>query len=205
MMTSVGERSLRGSAGRLESIYRRVAGRRVAVLCHSHPQYGGSMFDKVLHQVACTLHDAGVSTLRFNLRGTGASEGRFEGGVGEADDVGSAIDHAAGDHDDVVVVGFSFGAWVGLRVGLGHPRVSRLVGLAIPVDVFDFSFLDGDRKPTLLVQGERDEWGSLAAVESHVTRIGPHVRLQVVSGADHFFHGNLAAVTEAVAGFVAAD
>ncbi len=165
-----------------------------------HPHYGGSMFDKVLHATSCALHDAGISTLRFNLRGAGRSEGRFEGGEGEAQDVRAAIDHAARDHDGVIVVGFSFGAWIGLRAGMDDPRVRGLVGLAMPVDVYDFSFLRLATKPLLLVHGDRDEWGAVANV-TRVSGAGEHARLEVISGAGHSLAGRLDAVTAAVVDF----
>jgi alpha/beta superfamily hydrolase len=193
---------LRGPTGRLEAIYRRVTRVRAAVFCHSHPGNGGSMFDKVLHAVACALHDAGVSTLRFNLRGIGESDGRFDGGLAEGDDVRSAIDHAARDHDDVAVVGFSFGAWLGLRVGLEDARVSRLVGLAVPIDVLDFSYLSACSKRMLLVQGERDKWGAVGTLRSALPRIGNDARLHVISGGDHWFGSELRPVVAAVVEFL---
>lgn len=199
------ETCLIGPAGRLEAIYRALPGaRRIAVLCHSHPQYGGSMYDQALHRVACGLHAAGVSTLRFNFRGTGGSEGAFDGGEGEADDVRAAIGHAAADHPEVALVGFSFGAWVGLRVGADDRRVMRMVGLGLPVDVFDFAWLADVAKPLLLVHGDRDVWGALARVHDHVARIGGPVRLEVVPDSDHVFRGHLDRVAAATVEFVGA-
>lgn len=189
--------ALHGPAGRLDAVYRPLPGARAAaVLCHAHPQHGGSMFDPVLHRVACSLHAAGLSTLRFNFRGVGGSEGRFDGGVGEVDDVRAALDLAARDHAELAVVGFSFGAWVGLRAAAADERVARLVGLGLPA-VFDPAFLAAVARPRLLVQGERDDWGDLAALR----RTG--AALTVVPGADHFFRGHLDAVAAATVAFLA--
>lgn len=195
-------RSIPGPSGRLEAIYRPLPGARAAaVLCHSHPQRGGSMYDGALHRVACALHAAGVSTLRFNFRGVGGSEGSFAAGVGEVDDVRAALDHAARDHAGLAVIGFSFGALVGLRAGAEHPRVRRLVGLSAPVGAFEFSYLAASDKPLLLVQGTDDEWGPLADAEAQVAAL-PCARLHVVPGGDHFFRGRLDDVAAATVAFV---
>lgn len=193
-------RPLIGPAGRLGCIYRALPGARAAaVLCHSHPLRGGSMYEPLLHRVACALHAAGVSTLRFDSRGVGESEGRFDDGVGEVEDVRAAIDFVAGEHAEVAVVGFSFGAWVGLRAGLGEPRVGRLVGLAAPLDALDFAYLGAPWKPLLLVHGDCDEWGSAATVRA---RAGGPTRVEIVAGADHFFRGRQDAAAAATVAFL---
>jgi hypothetical protein len=197
-------RAIAGPCGRLEAIYRPLPrARAAAVLCHSHPQRGGSMYDGLLHRVACALHAAAISTLRFNFRGAGGSDGHFDAGVGEVDDVRAALDHAARDHAELHVVGFSFGALVGLRAGIDDPRVVRLVGLAAPVGASDVSFLAACRLPLLLVHGERDEWGPLADVQSHLPTFGANARLHVVPDADHSFRGRLDAVAAAVVVYLA--
>jgi len=205
-VTSPANALLHGPAGPLEAAYRALPGaRRVAVLCHSHPQYGGSMYDRVLHRVACGLHAAGVSTLRFNFRGVGDSAGAFDGGDGEADDVRAAIDMAARDHAEVVLIGFSFGAWVGLRVGAGDPRVGRMVGLGLPVDVFEFAWLTEVRRPLLLVHGTSDGWGAIDKVRALAAACGDAVGLAEVPGSDHVFRGHLDAAAAAAVAFAAAD
>jgi len=100
-------------------------------------------------------------------------------------------------------VGFSFGAWVGLRVGADDPRVSRLVGLGIPVNVFDFSYLEGIAKPLLLVHGGQDEWGALATVQTLVATMHTKVRLEVIPGSDHFFRAHFDTVAASVVAFLA--
>ncbi len=190
-----------GPAGRLEAIYRVMPGARTAaVLCHSHPQHGGSMYDRLLHRVACALHAAGVSTLRFNFRGAGASEGSFDGGAGEQDDVRAAIELAARDHRGLALVGFSFGAWIGLRVGAADPRIGVMVGLGTPTGFFDCSYISEVTRPLLLVQGEHDEWGPPASTARLASNAG--TRLQIVAGADHHFREQLDAATAATVEFL---
>ncbi len=139
--------------------------------------------------------------LRFNFRGVGASEGSFDEGRGEREDLGAMIDHLALEHEELVVAGFSFGAWVGLDVGARDPRVGRLVGLGLPVNVYDAGFLRGVAKPMLLVHGDRDPFGDLDRVRAVVADAGERARLVTVEGADHVFTGRLEAMMEAVTSF----
>ncbi|MBI2370018.1 MAG: alpha/beta fold hydrolase [Deltaproteobacteria bacterium] len=179
---------------------------RLAVLCHPHPEYGGTMHNKVVYYAARTLREAGFGVLRFNFRGVGRSTGSFAHGEGEQEDVRAALDYLAGRFPmrDVWVAGYSFGAWVGLRVGCADPRVSTLVGIGIPTKTAEFSFLRDCRKPVLLVQGSQDEFGDPAALQSlYEAAPGPKA-LAWIEGADHFFEGRLDEVTAALASFVRA-
>ncbi len=119
--------TFQGPAGDLEAIYRegQIDSTRVAVVCHPHPQHGGTMHNKVVHRAAKAFESVGYPTLRFNYRGVGRSEGLFDDGLGEADDVKAAINWLAAERpgSDVVLCGFSFGAVVGLSVGAADERV----------------------------------------------------------------------------------
>jgi hypothetical protein len=202
MSADDGEIFLRGPAGRLEALLKRHPGARAAALvCHPHPQHGGTMYNKVAYRAGRALSAAGLTVLRFNFRGVGASEGRWDEGRGEREDVAAMLDHAARDHDNLVVAGFSFGAWVGLDVGARDPRVSRLVGIGLPVNVYDFGFLRAVGKPTLLVHGDRDTWGDVDRVRALAADAGPRARLEVLAGADHFFEMHLDALMTAVTAF----
>ena len=115
----------------------------VAVVCHPHPLFGGTMHNKVVFQAAKALHQRGATVLRFNFRGAGQSEGEHDHGRGEQDDVRAAIDYLAAEFPGrpILLAGFSFGSWVGLRVGCEDARVTQLIGLGLPVDNIDMSFL----------------------------------------------------------------
>lgn len=191
---------LHSTAGPLEAIYRKIAGARAAaVLCHSHPEHGGSMYDPLLHRIACGLHAAGVSTLRFNFRGTGGSAGRFDGGAGEQDDVRAALDLVARDHAEVALVGFSFGAWVGLRVGADAKNLRAMVGIALPSGLLDCSYIAEIAGSLLLIQGEHDEWGPPAVTAAHMR--DPQ-DLMIVPGAGHHLREHHAPVAAAVVEFL---
>lgn len=204
-MTRTFHRSLflKGPAGRLEASLwtpARDAGVLSAVVCHPHPLYGGTLHNKVVFAAARALAGAGMPVLRFNFRGAGLSEGKHDAGRGELDDVRSALDLLAGEYPGrpILLAGFSFGAWVGLRVGCGDSRVAELIGLGIPVNGSDLSFLLECEKPKLFLHGSRDEHGEIGKVKELVRQMPPPVRLVVVEGADHFFTGQLPRVSVAI-------
>jgi alpha/beta superfamily hydrolase len=195
---------LKGHAGRLEALLWTTATagapRLVAVVCHPHPLYGGTMHNKVVFQIAKGLHRLQIPVLRFNFRGAGLSEGQYDKGVGEQDDVSSAVDYLAGEYHKVpmLLAGFSFGASVGLRVGCSDGRVTELVGLGLPADDSDLNYLKGCSKPKLFLQGEQDQFGSKENVQALVDAMQEPKRLIFIEGADHFFSGMLAQVNEAL-------
>jgi alpha/beta superfamily hydrolase len=154
----------------------------------------------VVYRVAKSLHHLGLPVLRFNFRGAGRSEGAHDQGRGEQADVAAALDFLAAEFPGkpVVLGGFSFGAFVGLRVACTDARVARVIGLGLPVNRWDMSPLRDCVKPKLLIQGGNDEYGSAANVESLFVSLGEPKRLVIVPGADHFFAGGLERVDEAI-------
>jgi len=196
-----------GPAGRLEALLWTSARPNppvAAVICHPHPLFGGTMHNKVVFRVARSLDRLGLPTLRFNFRGTGLSEGAHDRGRGEQDDVRAALDFLAAEFPRVplLVAGFSFGCWVGLRVGCADARVIELIGLGAPVNDSDFSYLSSCEKPRLLIQGEEDPYGSPAKlkvlVESFPEAVRRETQIVVVPAAGHFFAGALDQVDRAV-------
>ena len=127
------------------------------------------------------------------------------GGEGERDDVRAALDYLAANFPGlpVCLMGFSFGSWVGLAVGATDPRVSTLVGLGVPVNMSNFDFLHGVRKPKLILQGTRDQFGSVAQVTELYDSLAEPKQIHWVEGADHFFAGKLDEVQEVLRQFLA--
>ena len=122
------------------------------------------MHNKVVYQTAKTIHRFGLPVLRFNFRGVGLSEGTHDNGKGEVSDALAAIDFVAEEYPGVslLLAGFSFGSWVGLRAGCGDARVTELIGLGLPVgnlELQNFSYLETCDKPKLLASGEFDQFG----------------------------------------------
>jgi alpha/beta superfamily hydrolase len=188
---------LEGPAGRLEAILWTPPAAAhpplAAVVCHPHPLFGGTMHNKVIYQTAKSLDAFGIPVLRFNFRGAGLSAGVHDRGVGEQGDVHAALDFLASKFPGVPVLlaGFSFGSWVGMRVGCEQPRVSYLTGLGIPVNSTDFSFLRECAKPKLFVHGSNDEFGAIEKVKALVPTLPGDNLLVIVEGVDHFFAGKL--------------
>src|SRR5712691_5549640 len=193
--------------GRLEAILKEPrAGsiRGVALVLHPHPLFGGTMHNKVVFRAAAALNDAGLIALRINFRGVGQSTGTHDEGYGERDDVRAGLDYLAANYPgrEITLCGFSFGARVGLEVGIDDERVRRLISIGTPVDKYDFSFLEQCHKPILFVQGDRDEYGDVEDLRKLVKKLSAHApaQLRVIEGAGHFFDDHLdelkAAITE---------
>lgn len=191
-----------GPAGSLEAHYREGSARPplLAVLCHPHPQYGGRMDDAVLGVLARVLDDAGASVLRFNFRGVGASEGRFDGGAGETDDLLAAAAWLRARHPDGALWagGYSFGAWVTWRALGQGLAAARAVLLAPPVGPMEFAALASDL-PVDVVSGDADDFIDPAALARW-----PGIRHHTVDGADHFFSGRCAELAALLAQIAAA-
>ena len=171
----------------------------VALVCHPHPLYGGTMHNKVVYQTAKALQQRGASVLRFNFRGVEKSEGVHDRGIGEQDDVRAAINYLEAHfaRKPIILAGFSFGSWVGLRVGC-DARVAKLIGLGLPVDNVDVSYLRDCAKPKLIIQGGEDQFGSRGNIEAVFASLPEPKRLVIVEGADHFFAGHLDAIGAAI-------
>jgi len=199
---------LSGPAGRLEAILwspSKDKPSRAAVVCHPHPLFSGTMHNKVVYHAAKSLDALGLPVVRFNFRGTGRSEGKHDRGEGERGDVRAALDFLAAEFPNVplLVAGFSFGCWVGLRAGCEDARVTSLIALGAPVNNADFSYLARCAKPKLFVHGANDIYGAVEKVKSLVASLPGENRLVVVENADHFFVGKLDQVDLAIAGWAA--
>ena len=177
-----------------------------AVICHPHPAHHGSMHSKVVHTVYRVLEERGHATLRFNFRGVGKSEGKYSGWDGEIGDLEAAavLARERSGKRLLWIAGFSFGSWIGLNFALRDPEVATMIGLGLPasgnVDGRKFEFLDRVPWPFLMVQGDRDRYGSVAditALRDRLALLG-HVELRVVANADHFFTGKIDALRDAL-------
>jgi alpha/beta superfamily hydrolase len=159
------------------------------------------MHNKVVYRAAKAFETVGYPTLRFNYRGVGRSEGLFDDGRGEADDVKAAINWlvASRPGSDVVLCGFSFGAVVGLPTGAVDNRVTHLVGLGTPTDRFPFDVLSEVTKPKLFIQGDNDEFGTVDSLRDKLKAVAQPWELIVIKGSDHFFTGRLDQLQEALA------
>jgi len=191
--------------GQLEAILKEPRGpvSGVALVLHPHPLGGGTMHNKVVFRAAGALNDAGLTTLRINFRGVGQSTGDHDEGKGELEDVRAGLRYLTDTFPGqaIVLCGFSFGARVGLEVGVSDERVVNLISIGTPVDKYDFTFLAACRKPILFVHGDRDEFGSIPRLLDLVERIKQHntsVELHVIKESGHFFEGHLDELKQAI-------
>ncbi|HTY53690.1 MAG TPA: alpha/beta fold hydrolase [Candidatus Binataceae bacterium] len=172
-----------------------------AVVCHPHPQYGGSMHNNVVEAVLAAFWAVDYTTLRFNFRGVGRSEGAFADGVGEISDARAAVEFLAaesGVKQAMVMAGYSFGATVGLRAGLESTNVGTIIAVAPAIALVDLSFLVGTDKRIILIAGDGDQYCPAAQLRAlHKKLTGPSA-IKVIKGADHFFWGHEGELTNAV-------
>ncbi len=185
-----------GPAGQIEAIlglpevYQ--PGDPVAVVCHPHSLYGGSLRNKVVHILADTLIGMGIPSLRFNFRGVGKSAGEYNQGEGEQADLEAVVKWLKNRFATAPLwlAGFSFGAYVAYRA---HRPVGaqRLLLVAPPVSLFGFGQTEPVRIPWLVIQGSEDEITPFRDVESWVTSQPNPPKFHLMAEASHFFHGRL--------------
>lgn len=211
--TSIRSLFLPGPAGRLEALLN--AGlpdaTYAAVVCHPHPLYGGTLHNKVVFHTMKALNRFGFPVLRFNFRGTGLSEGEHANGIGEVDDVRTALEWLEREYTlPVIFAGFSFGAAVGLRAACPDARVTALIALGLPVTpiddrVYDFGFLRACAKPKLFVSGTRDQFGPSGKLEGLVESFAEPKKLVRIEAGDHFFEGRLKELRDVIEQWVRAQ
>ena len=201
-----------GPAGRIEAILKEPAqtALRAAAVCHPHPLFGGTMHNKVVYRIAKAFHQAGFAVLRFNFRGTGRSQGDYDEGRGEQDDLRAAITFLEEKYPgaEVWLAGFSFGARVMLQAACekakqeDFARVRAFIAAGTPISRYDFDGLLFCSAPRLFVQGALDEFGSVADLERLIARMAGSSSLKVIDGADHFFDGRLDELAQSVSEFI---
>jgi uncharacterized protein len=158
------------------------------------------MHTKAVYQAAKALSRIGCAVLRFNFRGAGRSEGAFSNGPGEIDDFRAALDFMHGRYPNAPLWagGMSFGSYVALTAGAADPRVTTLVGLALPVSRYDFGAVERSATPKFFIHGELDEICPLKAVREFYARCAEPKELVVIDAADHLFDGKVSQVAEAI-------
>lgn len=201
---------LAGPAGRLEALLNAGSptATHAAVVCHPHPLYGGTLHNKVVFHAMKALNSFGFPVLRFNFRGTGLSEGEHANGIGEVEDVRTALDWLEREFTlPVIFAGFSFGAAVGLRAAYADDRVRALIALGLPAvavegrneeRVYDFEFLRACTKPKLFVSGSRDQFAHKGKLEALVNTFADPKKLVRIEAGDHFFEGRLKEMRAAI-------
>ncbi|MSU89969.1 alpha/beta fold hydrolase [Rhodobacteraceae bacterium 2CG4] len=185
-----------GPEGRLEGRYHPQPNRDapIAIILHPHPQFGGTMNNKVVYNLHYAFHDLGFTVLRFNFRGVGRSQGEYDQGVGELSDAASALDYLQNLNPNAKgcwVAGFSFGAWIGMQLLMRRPEIQGFVSVAPPANMYDFTFLAPCPSSGLIVNGSADRVVPPADVTGLSEKLkqqkGITITHEVIEGAGHFF------------------
>src|SRR6202158_4361183 len=198
---------INGPEGRIEARYHhaRTAAAPMALVLHPHPQHGGTMHNKVVYALYQCFVRRGFSTLRFNFRGVGRSQGSFDRGEGELSDAASALDWLQTYNPNAGscwVAGFSFGAWIGMQLLMRRPEIESFISIAPPANMLDFNFLAPCPASGQIIHGEADEIVPEPFVAKLVNKLshqrGITIDYRVISGASHFFTDHLGIVVDHV-------
>ena len=162
------------------------------VVCHPHPQHGGTMHNKVVTIMERSMRELGMRTIRFNFRGAGESEGEHDEGYGETDDLFAVTEWVrhTRPNDELWLGGFSFGTYISIRAAQ-NLKLGQLITIAPPVDRYEFSKLQHPGCPWLVIQGDEDEVVCLEDVACWIEDVEPKPDFLVMEQADHFFHRRL--------------
>jgi len=183
-----------GPEGRLEARYQ--AGDKKSPLClvlHPHPRQGGTMNNKIVYNIYQAFAKLGFSTLRFNFRGVGKSQGSYDNGVGELTDAASALDWLQSENPSAKstwIAGFSFGSWLALQLLMRRPEIAGFVTVSPPANLYDFTFLAPCPSSGLIIQGSEDKIVEIESVNELVDKLNKQKSLNITykkfTGADHF-------------------
>jgi alpha/beta superfamily hydrolase len=195
-------REIPGAVGPLEALLdmpQREA-RAAVVFAHPLPIKGGTMHTKVVFQAAKALTRIGCVVLRFNFRGVGRSAGAWDNGRGEMDDYRAAVDFLTGRYPDLEkwAAGFSFGSYIAMTVGADDERMCALIGIAPPVNRYEYASVKLSSKPKFIVHGESDELIPLKSVREFYAQLHEPKELVEIDRANHLFDGQASEVGDAL-------
>lgn len=200
-----------GPEGRIEGKYNESKDKKAktVLVLHPHPQYGGTMNNKVVYSIYKSFVQSGFTALRINFRGVGRSEGVFDSGIGELADAATALDWIQLNNpmsSGTWIAGFSFGAWIGMQLIMRRPEIENFIAVSPPVNKYDFGFLSPCPIPGVFVQGNQDSVVPEESVVEFVEKISKQrqakVHYQSILGADHFFRGKLENLEEAISDYI---
>ncbi len=200
-----------GPVGRIEARYHqsKIRNAPIAIVLHPHPEHGGTMNNKITYAMYRTFVEMGFSTLRFNFRGVGRSEGKFDHGEGELSDAAACLDWLQVQNPEprqCWVAGFSFGAWICMQLLMRRPELDGFISVAPPANMYDFSFLAPCPVSGLILQGAKDEIVPKESVMKLASRLsaqrGLHIDYRSIPDADHFFANEIPLLTKHMQDYV---
>lgn len=202
---------INGSEGRIEGRYHQGEQKNapVVLVLHPHPLYGGTMNNKIVYRLYHIFAQSGFSVLRFNFRGVGKSQGKYDEGIGELSDAAAALDWMQLQNPDAStcwIAGFSFGAWIALQLLMRRPEIEGFAAISPPANLYDFSFLSPCPSPGIITQGDKDDVVSEEAVGKLAARLsaqhGELLEYKVIPSADHYYRGVEEQMGQAVQDYV---
>jgi len=205
---------INGPEGRIEARYHHSTEKNApaALILHPHPKHGGTMNNKVTYNLYKTFVDNGFSTLRFNFRGVGKSQGVFDDGIGELSDAATCLDWLQAQNVDAMtfwVGGFSFGSWITMQLLMRRPELEGFVAVSPPANMYDFSFLAPCPRSGAMIQGDQDSIVTEESVSDLSEKLnsqrGIDVDYRVVGGADHFFRDKIEDMNEHLEDYISSN
>jgi len=194
-----------GPAGRLEALLEEPEDREpahAALVCHPHPQHGGTMHNKVVYRIARALRRSGAVVLRFNYRGVNLSAGEYGHGVGELEDARAALTLLRSRYPDLPfsLAGFSFGSRIALKLGCETEDASRIIAVGFPANMSDAKSLGDCPVLRIFIVSRKDQFCAVPVMDSYFAALPEPKQLIWIDAADHFFGGALDRFEEAVFG-----
>ena len=189
-----------GPEGRLEARYHKgpELNSPLCIVLHPHPRQGGTMNNKIVYNTYQAFKNSDFSTLRFNFRGVGRSQGTYDNGIGELTDAAAALDWLQTENPSAKttwIAGFSFGAWLALQLLMRRPEISGFVAISPPASLYDFSFLAPCPSSGLIIQGTEDKIVQEEIVTELVEKLNKQNSINIdykkINGADHFYSKSL--------------
>ncbi len=166
------------------------AGVKGVVVTHPHPRYGGDMYNPVVETITQAFQHQGYTTLRFDFRGVGNSQGSYDKGIGEKRDVCRALTYLAQINiENICLAGYSFGAWVNAQIHPDDAPVTEMIMVSPPVAFMDFEPIQEIAKLKLVVTGSRDDIAPAHLIQEGLPSWNPASQFEIIAGADHFFTG----------------
>ena len=200
-----------GPSGRIEARYHHETkgDSPIAMILHPHPQFGGTMNNQIVYALYYAFAQRGYSTLRFNFRGVGRSQGYFDNGPGELSDAASALDWLQLQNPDsrsCWIAGVSFGTWIAMQLLMRRPEVDGFICVAPPANLYDFSFLAPCPSSGLFVNGDKDRVVPTASIAELAakTKVQRGIKIDhaIVPGANHFFADKTEELVKVVGDYV---
>jgi alpha/beta superfamily hydrolase len=202
---------INGPEGRIEGRYHQSEnkGAPIALVLHPHPLYGGTMNNKVVYNIYHSFVRNGFSVLRFNFRGVGRSQGKYDDGIGELSDAATCLDWLQMQNQDAAtcwVSGFSFGAWIAMQLLMRRPEIEGFIAASPPANLFDFSFLAPCPASGLITQGGKDDVVSDDAVNKLVKKLSTQkhieVRYHYIEQADHYYRTTMDELSQVMDSYI---